>query len=429
MSGVLGIENITLSSVREIFDQCLRRKGPKILDITPPSFHPRSDDYWQGARSNRVQQYESYRIDLCHRLRECAARPESHVTEIDAVLSSAFECYISLDYRHRSRVPTADEVVQRAHNILKRLPPTSLEMMNLPSGLDSRYFWAENFHSGIVSNLWDFLKVSNWISISLVEITLLGVAYPLATLDESANEFAQIFETASRLAAEASSKSEIHEWFVVRAAIWSLWHRTITLCLYFELCENLRKGFSGEYDFLPHLRDPLVASNTSIRKEYERYATKYKANSMCSWAFGLLLKSSVSLGMDFRTFHYRYRQIWSQSSSRCRLDSDSPCLGRDPDECRRFKGLKVIDQTLHDISCSPETCIKLVWDEKSYRERGGARAVCLDDEWETTSVLKYCNASDKTLAICTSCLFLMFTIGLKIFSAEVMKIPVNRLYL
>lgn len=413
MFGVPGIESITLSRVREILEPCLRRKGPKLLDKTQPYFHPRSDDYWQGARSNRVQRYESYRIDLCRQLRECVAKPNSHVTEIDAVLSSAFECYISLDYFPRSRVPTVDEVVQRAHSILKRLPLTSLEMMNLPSGLDSRYFLTEEVRSDIVSNLWDLLKVSNWISISIIKITLLGVAYPSATLDDSANEFAQIFETASRLAAEASSKIEVHEWFVVRAAIWSLWHRTITLCLYFELCENLRTGFSSEYDFLPHLRDPLVVSNTSIRKEYEHCATKHKANSMCSWAFGLLLKSSVSLGMDFRTFHYRYQQIWSQSSSRCRLDSDSPCLGRDPDECRRFKGLKVIDQTLHDLSCSPETCKKLVWDEKSYRERGGARAVCLDDEWETTLMLKYCSASDRTLAICTSCLFSILTADLK----------------
>jgi hypothetical protein len=58
--------------------------------------------------------------------------------------------------------------------------------------------------------------------------------------------------------------------------------------------------------------------------------------------------------------------------------------------------MKIEDQSAHATSCSRK-CLKLSWDEQSFKSQTGARAVSLDANNESS--LYYCAASQRTMAI------------------------------
>lgn len=297
-------------------------------------------------------------------------------------------------------------MVSRALNILRRLPSSPLALMDFPSNLDAQYFLVKDPRCTVANCSWDNLKASNYLSVSIVEMILFKVGYPGLQIDKCPNELAEILDTASRLSAEATDDFDKNGWFIVRAAIWSSWQRAVMLCYYFDVSDSLNSGFLFDESFQPHLRQTTPVPNLSVRELSERYATNGKADSICSWAFTLLRRDPVCLGMDFRTFHHRYQQLWEKSVPRCNPESGTSCHGKDPEDCRRFVSLVVYDQSMHDSSCSPATCTKIVWDEASYRAEKGARAVCLDEGFGKNGfMLRYCRASHNTLAIC---MFLCF---------------------
>ena len=130
------------------------------------------------------------------------------------------------------------------------------------------------------------------------------------------------------------------------------------------------------------------------------YAADGKAQYMCSWAFELLRTEPVCLGMDFRTFHQRYLQLWRNATARCKKGSPVPCAGNSPNNCWRFRGMMIKDQSAHNPGCG-RRCRKLPWDESSYRTTSGARAVSIESTRSgiRDSYLEYCSVSAKTLAI------------------------------
>lgn len=416
MSFIPRVGDLTFSDVRKILEACLWENPP---NATPserenPTF---STKQWQGWENPHysAQKREEHLINLCQHLRESVRKTDSHISEINSALSSVFQCRIILTESriiHGDPQLSEDAIALRAYEILRRLPSCPLDLIDLPSNLDTKYFLIQDSLSHAAGYSWETLKASNYLSVIIVQMALSGVGLVPRDKDACPNELAEILAMASHLAAEETSEFEKKEWFIVRAAIWSSWQRAVMLCFYFDLSENLNAGFNVTYTSQPNLRETTPAPNLSVRKMSELYATKGKVDSMCSWAFDLLRKDPVCLGMDFRTFHHRYQQLWGMSASRCRPEFGTSCLGKDPDECRRFKGLIVCDQSVHDSSCSLATCRKLVWDEASYRAEKGARAVCLDEGLEKTcSMLSYCRASQQTLAICTFPTFFSFDIA------------------
>lgn len=147
-----------------------------------------------------------------------------------------------------------------------------------------------------------------------------------------------------------------------------------------------------------HLRRPVPILGLSAQ-ELESQAAQGKAESMCSWTFKVLRTGTVGNGMDFRTFHSRYNRVLADAPGRCRKYSTKSCVGRGPDHCRRFHGMRIDDQSMHDYKCS-ESCKRLYWDEESYRATSGSRAVRLDEYIPgRAQLIQYCRASDQTLAI------------------------------
>lgn len=116
-------------------------------------------------------------------------------------------------------------------------------------------------------------------------------------------------------------------------------------------------------------------------------------------AAGLLRFYAATLSALLPTFGVfsRYAKAFGDRTGRCIRDQASSCKGDDSAHCQRFKGMKIEDQSAHDESCQGH-CDRLVWDEKSYREVSGARAVTLNASADDRHVA-YCQASAKTLAI------------------------------
>lgn len=413
MSFIPRVGDLTFSDVRKILDECLWENPPNV-PFPGRKRSTFSTKKWQEDLCYSVQKREKHIINLCQHLRECVRKTDSHISEIDSALSSVFQCRIVLeDCRtlHGDPELSEDAIAFRAYDILRRLPSCPLDLIDLPSNLDGKYVLIQDSLSHIAGPSWETLKVSNYLSVIIVQLALSRVGFVSQYTDACPNELAEILAMVSHLAAEETSEFETKEWFIVRAAIWSSWQRAVMLCFYFNLSENLEAGFAPTYTSQHNLRETTPSPNLSVRKMSELYATKGKVDSMCSWAFNLLRKDPVCLGMDFRTFHHRYQQLWGMSRSRCKPESGTSCLGKDPDECRRFNGLIVCDQSVHDSSCSSATCRKLLWDEASYRAEKGARAVCLDEGLEKScSMLRYCRASQQTLAICTFSAFFPFNI-------------------
>lgn len=404
MSFVSRAQDLTFFDVQKVLEECLWENPPNasFLEQQMSNFDVKQ---WQGVSNYYfAQKREKHYVDICYHLLECVRKSDYHISEIDSVLFSLFECrIIPSDYRLKHDDPELfkDIIALRAYDILKRLPSCPLNLINLSSNLDAQYFFIQNPHPDVAGWSWETLKASNYLSHIIIQMILSRVAIISTYNDACPNELAQILETASRLAAETTSEFAKSEWFIVRAVLWTSWQRAVMLCFYFDLSEQLNKGFDGIEDFQSHLLEITPILNLFVRKMSKLYAAKAKADSMCSWAFNHLRSDPVCIGMDFRTFHNSYRLLWGTSVPRCRPESGTSCLGKDPGACRRFEGLIVCDQSLHDFSCSPISCTKLVWDEASYRAEEGARAVCLNEGLgKTDFLLRYCKTSQKTLAIC-----------------------------
>lgn len=127
-----------------------------------------------------------------------------------------------------------------------------------------------------------------------------------------------------------------------------------------------------------------------------------RTQHMCPWAFERLRSDRAAILQDFRIFHERFKAIFADQPPRCsQIMQDGvrvnvPCNGSCPQACQRFEGMRVNDQSAHDLGCTGE-CARLCWDEISYRSVEGGPAVSL--ERTTSEYIRHCPASKNTLAI------------------------------
>lgn len=121
---------------------------------------------------------------------------------------------------------------------------------------------------------------------------------------------------------------------------------------------------------------------------------------MCKWAFRLLRSDRSAVCQDFRRLCAIFDEAFPGRRPRCILNSTTihlQCDGSSTDNCQRFKGSMIADQSAHAEEYG-SLCQPLYWNEESYRSVNGARAVVLD-ELLPTGRLNYCAASEETLAI------------------------------
>ena len=346
-----------------------------------------------AIHSHTKEVRDKLREDVCWGLYNALADPSDHISRVDGVFSRLVECKFL-----KSQVPNgASDCVC---DLLRRLPATVMDLPDLPSNLDPAYSCtviSEDVDLDVSE--WRNLKVATYVTTNVIRMAYFALGYHGSTgsLRDFVNTIADLLSTASRLSSSAGCEDGKKIWFLVRAFLWTSWQRTSMLYLYTELNSRAIKGFSETRYNDMVLRQFFVAPNISIEELSKRYACRAKPAYMCGWAFELLRAHPSAIGHDFRRFFMRYSDVFGTRPGRCIVDYQGSCAGDEPEECQRFKGMTIVNQSAHDNSCQIE-CGRLVWDQVSYRSLSGARAVELVDS-HTQTRLTYCQASSQTLAI------------------------------
>ena len=414
MSPILKIESLTVKDIRRVLEDVVEYDSDHLFLPEEPYIYPRiSVPPWHGKWGDYfdTKDREKYIADTCKTLFRLAGDAETHVPQIDTLLSSLLEFRVYV----RGVQPGSfeDDFARCAYDILVRLPFRPLRLPSAPPDIDKRYFWGDETSvrgspaESIRSGTWESLRVATSLSAAIIQMTLcIVIPGPNAfrhTVPGYPNIIAELLETCSDFASQCVSSAEHQQWFIIRAALWSSWQRSVMLYHYANLRDALlsERGLQGWHRLkINDLRSTKPNPGLSIHDMSRLYAAQGKARSMCSWAFELLRTETVCLGADFRTFHQRYSQLWSHASARCKKGSQMPCAGKDPDGCWRFKGMVVKDQSAHNFGCE-RPCRKLRWDESSYRSVSGSRAVMIAParSWTRDTRLRYCSASESTLVI------------------------------
>ena len=210
---------------------------------------------------------------------------------------------------------------------------------------------------------------------------------------------ATLLEIASELASTISGIKASWRLFVVRAFLWTTWQRCQLIYFHLATQDALVQGsFDGKKGSLA-LRGTSPSPGITIHEMSKQVSSIQKSSYMCGWNFELLRANPVCIGADFRRMHQLFNAEFGGHGARCLPGQSSACNGDSPRSCQRFHGMVIQDQSAHDESCSMD-CMQLVWDEMSYRNISGGRAVrLLQSQFCSDRSLQYCNASDQTLAI------------------------------
>lgn len=177
---------------------------------------------------------------------------------------------------------------------------------------------------------------------------------------------------------------------IVQAFLWSAWQRSVTLLFYYVVGVQLWQGPSSAWSGL--------LSVHGLRRLNELQVDDYRGEGapyLCNWAFELLRTSRTSLALDFRRLISRFDDHFQGLKGRCIIGSEESCAGEHPETCQRFTASETKSQSIHAGQCVGK-CPKLYWDEGSYRRCINPCAVRLE---ENATMLCYCRASDRTMAI------------------------------
>lgn len=335
---------------------------------------------------------ETFCHDLYARVLDC----ESHCAKLDERFSQIVLCNFQLQ-------EGMDDIPDRTSQLLARLPARPLELPSIPPALSPNYFTslscAERDTTATASP-WDQLQVTSYISTNVIRTALLAVIYrggASGMLQNLVDTIADLLNTASTLSSSTDSGFARQRWFIVQSFLWTSWQRCNMIYFYSILGAYLELGFNDEDRPSLILRGMQISPGLSVQELSKTQASLNKPHYMCGWAFELLRSDPICIGLDFRRFFLRYSTAFGDRPGRCIPGHEASCEGDEPDNCHRFKGMRIENQSLHDVVCQGD-CRRLIWDEGSYRAISGARAVALDTS-DPTKELTYCQASVNTLAI------------------------------
>jgi hypothetical protein len=416
---------VTLDIIQRVLQNELR---PKRQDVTLPPFV--CEEFYAAKRvENHFKYYTAEErkqiiTNKCQQLFEATADPEDHIRGLDRSFAELIECNFVIESKD------VKVIIAQTHGILARLPPRPLALPDLPAALPGSFSITTapgRRDHGTASTLWDGLLVASILNTNIIRSVLLVVIYGYgfaSLLRDVVNSTGEMLEVCTMLTRHCVQDEDLQRWFIVRAFLWTSWQRSFTILAYFRMGMNLKFGFNHDDAKDNSILSFSPAPNVTIQELTDEFSLQGRAKTMCTWAFKLLTSEPACFGLDFRHFHCRYSQIFSEKAARCRVDSDEPCDGQHSDHCRRFKGLKVVSQSAHDRKCAWQDesdgtigaraslfaaicCMKprnrqepkLIWDEKSYRSIEGARAVSLAETDPQDGPIKFCKVSNKTLAI------------------------------
>lgn len=395
----------------------------RISAVWERSFHRfNEDDVIEGHRRNhsvallRPSEREKCQ-DLCGELLAQLHVAEGHLEHADQALSNALQRPF-----YHDRDDVLQVILNHATSLISRLPPTASPLPLPPCFEQDAQFSGHYFASTPTTRpfstalIWEDLEAASFVSSLVIQMALLVAvikdagrnkrgkwASDLVGKVEASDRLQTIINTLAELTDVASKQSEaamdVHakqKWFIVKVILWTSWQRAMSLFSWWSF--DLHFFGDSPHDlFILGRLDPQPPSSVGSETSHGR-EDPLRAPYMCSWAFELLRTNKLSRALDFRRFHQRFSSHFGGLPARCLKANEKPCDGRSPYTCTRFVGAHILDQSVHDLDyCAGERCTKLVWDEKSYRETSGGRAVSLT--LTDTKHLRYVSVSRRTLAV------------------------------
>ncbi|KAK0644226.1 hypothetical protein B0T16DRAFT_417354 [Cercophora newfieldiana] len=301
-------------------------------------------------------------------------------------------------------------IVDRASHLLSRLPATPLRLPNLlaPPEDPDKHGWLR-IDGGAVK--WETLESVHRVSTCVIRMALAIATTWDRSLEQNmrgreSHKFRELLDFLSELLDSTSYELEMlgpqmkwqsWRWFVLKSYLWSTWQRCVALHYWRILQDQLVSGF--DYTSLSDLTlRPNVDSVAASEQQ-----TALKSEYMCSLAYHILRRSRSTAVLDLRKFHSVFSRQFRYEPGRC--NNVASCDGTSPSACRRIKGATIVDQSQHDLLCpDPKECRRIRWDESSYRQVVGARAVSImpryeEGDDEVQHDLKFETASGDTLAV------------------------------
>lgn len=413
-----GLESSPLTFTAERVRQILRDRYAKSYRRVP-YFNARStlSGVHHDDEATRVQarQFEAER--LCQQYHSAARDSRNHISELDLEISHLVDCkfpqYKPDAYPEYENL-TENIIVEKTCKLLSRLSSIPLPLGNVTSsqvfgGLSPEYLITPD-----ASGKWSNLKAVPYISTTVILLALLITSdrtlhqhtenwslMDTVALGEVPNTFIELLETSASLLTDTTPIADAQVWLVVQSFLWVSWQRYIMLFRWYVLGLHLQGGFDPQINSALSLRQYSNLEEPGAKIEQDLNFAYELPQYMCKWAFHLLRSDRSAVCQDLRTLCIIFEEAFPVRKPRCVLKSTGvhlQCDGLSVDNCQRFKGLKINDQSAHAEKLIDHSCRRLFWDENSYRRVNGARAVCID-ELLADDCLKYCAASRETLAI------------------------------
>ncbi|KAI9733269.1 MAG: hypothetical protein M1834_003353 [Cirrosporium novae-zelandiae] len=412
-----GPETFTKESIRDILNEDLYTSDgtglPKEISCLDPSVPEvvrlPSGKLRYGERRSPSQRRDIL-VQLCNDFLQSVRDSKSHYSHLDHAFSKTLTC----NFLAHGKAPH-DEIVEGAFRFLSRLPAYPPEIEFGKQQVVAESFSKEYFFGNMQTNLakanepssaWQSLQVVKAVNKNIIRMALQITANSLREMRNQYSEelfgfvdlTAELFQIGCEMASQENDIKHKHLWFVVCSFLWTSWQRSVMLFFWTVLDFDIRLGFS--YNDVQSLFSGRVPINLTEDVHLRHEQTNLKASAMCNWAYELLKSDRASLTKDFRRFHERYAKVFGDRGPRC-IQGDSPnhfglCDGKTAKNCKRFQGSESKDQSQHDSTCRGN-CRPLRWNETSYRQIQGIRAVCLTVSGDDK--LQYCAVSENTLAI------------------------------
>lgn len=267
------LDTFTAEQVRMVWQECKKARRPgsnwshfECTGMIIPETPKRVDMFYpipaQRDESHSIffSSPERYRRckEYCQELRMAVQDPRFHLVRLDTLLSQLLDCGL---------VTNEDEnvAVERACHLLSRLPATPLcpddsFPANIPD-LDM----LKNYQSPLsdptstgvtLASFWDVLQVVESLDTNLIRIAVnfssvdgyyydhwdkktesqkqfekshLSKCWSTDQLRQYVDIIAELLETVSRITLEENGSGDKSHWFLVKAFLWTSWHRCVML--------------------------------------------------------------------------------------------------------------------------------------------------------------------------------------------------------
>jgi hypothetical protein len=392
----------TTARVEQVLEDDLDRADPG-LAYTIAEFNVNSLGYRAEQRDGKLIHHYATRTSRQAQadslFRACLNSLEDtakHVELMDEAFSSLITC-------HFRPTRQSHEIAECVCQILSRLPSTPLEIRDISDRTLMKDIPAAYFLPGREKN-WETLQLVRHVSRNILRIALWSVMSPSVTVSTGeVHDFSEIIAELFELSLDRADDIQ-PKWmlFLVRVFLWAQWQRCIMINSYSILKYQLQAGC--DTDIPSQILKSRMTSG--LVQGFDRPPGAFKIEVIhpqpvpyvCKWALRLLQTDRGAISFDLRRLFERYAQLFGHLPPRCKISGGemAQCSGVTLYDCNRFVGMKIEDQTAHSTSCDGNCC-SLYWDELSYRDTEGARAVSLDGL--NRGLLQYCSASDRTMAI------------------------------